>query len=319
MIEPTLINAALSLEHVLAPGGETVEHEIFKETGRVARHRYYHVYLPAGYTAKRKYPLLMVLHGCRQDHHDIQTITGFDAIADRVGAIVVYPYVTTYAGIRTENCWGWWLTRERQRGQGEVADLRQIAEDVSDTYSVDCNKRHICGLSSGAAMTVASLASYSDFWASGASVGGVPYGESANSVRSNPHVPVRRKSVSTLVRMLSRELVAPAPSLLVVQSDADTMVGPRLGANLRDTWVTVSGCRQQAAEICTDESRGFTWQFEQYLARGALQVGHILLEGLEHGWPGGLPGQYCFPDAPNISELIWTFFEQSGRKVARYS
>lgn len=316
MIEQTLISAALSLEHVLAPGGETVEHEIFKETGRVSRHRYYRVYLPKGYTSRRKYPLLMVLHGCRQDHEDIQSITGFDAIADRVKAIVVYPYVTTYSGVRTENCWGWWLTRERQRGQGEVADLRQIAEEVCSSYSVDNTRRHICGLSAGAAMSVASLAAYSDFWASGASVAGVPYGESANSVRVNPHVPVRRKSVSTLVRMLSRELVAPAPSLLVVQSDADKMVGPRLGANLRDSWVTVSGCRQQPSEVCIDESRGFAWQFEQYLARGALQVGHILLEGLEHGWPGGLPGQFCFPDAPNISELIWTFFDHSGNTEA---
>lgn len=317
MIEQTIVSAALSLEHVQAPGGDTIEHEIFRESGRVSRHRYYHVYLPEGYTAQRKYPLLMVLHGCRQDHQDIQSITGFDAIADRVGAIVVYPYVTTYAGMRTENCWGWWLSRERQRGKGEVSDLRQIAEDVCGNYSVDGARRHICGLSSGAAMSVASLAAYSDFWVSGASVAGVPYGESANSVQVNPHMPVRRKSVSTLVRMLSRELVAPAPSLLVVQSGEDRMVGPRLGANLRDTWVTVSGCRQQPSETCIDESRGFGWQFEQYLARGALQVGHILLDGLEHGWPGGLPGQFCYPDAPNISELIWTFFDHSGRNVAR--
>ena len=309
MIEQTRVSAALSLEHVLLPDGETIEHEIFRQSGRVSRHRHYRVYLPKGYTEKCKYPLLMVLHGCRQDHQDIQSITGFDAIADRVGAIVVYPYITTYAGVRTENCWGWWLTRERQRGQGEVADLRQIAEEVCSTYSVDSTRRHICGLSAGAAMSVASLAAYSDFWLSGASVAGVPYGESANSVQVNPHMPVRRKSVGTLVRMLSRELIAPAPSLLVVQSDADKMVGPSLGANLRDSWVTVSGCRQQPSEVCVDESRGFTWQFEQYLSRGALQVGHILLEGLEHGWPGGLPGKFCFPDAPNISELIWTFFD----------
>lgn len=311
MLTQSLVSASLEMEHVLAPCGRTFEHEIGKETGRVLRHRKYTVYLPKGYTPKRSYPLLMVLHGCSQDHLEIQAITGFDAIADRVGAIVVYPFITSYSGLRTENCWGWWLRHERQRGQGEVADLREIAEDVCAGYSVDVGRRHICGLSSGAAMSVACLAAYSDYWASGASVAGVPYGESANSVQVSRHMPVRCKSVSTLVRLLSRELIAPAPSLLVVQSKADKMVGPRLGSNLRDSWVTVSGCEQNPTQVFEDESRGFAWMFEQYPSRGALQVGHFLLEDLEHGWPGGLPGGFCFPDAPNISELIWTFFEQS--------
>ena len=311
MIKQKEIDSTLAMKHAQAVGGWNIDLEIFKESGRVSRHRQYRVYLPADYSEKKSYPLLMVLHGCRQDHLAIQAITGFDAIADREGAIVVYPFVTTYAGLRSQNCWGWWLSRQRQRGRGEVSDLQRIAEDVEATYSVDASRRHICGLSSGAGMTVASLAAYSDFWTSGASVAGVPFGESISAVRYNSHVPVRRKTVNTLVRMLSRELVTDAPPLLVVQSKSDELVGPRLGANLRDSWVKVSNCEQQASSELANVERGIEWTLQQYCTLTSVHVAHFLIDKLEHGWPGGLPGKFCFPDAPNVSELIWTFFDRT--------
>ena len=299
------------MEHAQTTGGKNIDLEIFKETGRVTRHRQYRVYVPADYSEDTSYPLIMVLHGCRQDHLAIQAITGFDAIADRVGAIVVYPFVSTYAGLRTQNCWGWWLSRQRQRGRGEVSDLKRIAEAVEAAYSVDSSRRHICGLSSGGGMTVASLAAYSDFWTSGASVAGVPFGESMRAVPVNPHMPARFKTVNTLVRMLSRELIADAPPLLIVQSNSDRMVEPKLGANLRDSWVKVSDCEQKVTCVQANVSRDVEWSMEQYCKQASVHVAHFLIDKLEHGWPGGLPGKFSFPDAPNVSELIWTFFDRA--------
>lgn len=311
MIRQNDLEAVLVRQHVKATGGQVVDHEILKQDGRVSRLRQYRVYLPKGYSENRQYPLIMLLHGCKQDHLSIQDISGFDAIADREGAIVVYPFVTTYSGMRNSNCWGWWLTRQRQRGRGEVSDLHRIAEDVSELYAVDETRRHICGLSSGAAMSVVSLASYSDFWTSGASIAGVPYGESSRSVKFVRQLPVVRKTVGTLVRLLKRELVAPAPPLLVIQSKADKTVGPKLGSNLRDSWLVASGCEEEPDSLFGDSTPTPSWRFEQYSAEGALQVGHFLLSNVPHGWPGGLPGDYSVPDAPNVSELIWMFFKQS--------
>ena len=308
MMDQDSVTTALSQTHAKAAQGTCVDHEILKEAGRVSRYRQYRVYLPAGYDESKQYPLIMVLHGCRQDHLAIQSITGFDAIADRVGAIVVYPFVTTYAGLRTQNCWGWWLVRQRQRGRGEVSDLRRIAQDVSDTYSVDIKRRHICGLSSGGAMSVACMATYADFWTSGASVAGVPYGESINAVKANAHTVVRRKTLNNLLRLLRRVLVADAPSLLVVQSTGDSMVGPKLGANLRDSWAQASGCGVNASAVFSDSTRDVSWELEQYNDGDKLRVAHLLMEDLEHGWPGGLQGRFSHPEGPNISELIWRFF-----------
>lgn len=319
MIRQKDLEVALERHHVKAKGGEVVDHEILKQDGRVSRQRQYRVYLPKGYSQKRQYPLIMVLHGCKQDHLCIQEISGFDAVADRVGAIIVYPFVTTYSGMRNSNCWGWWLTRQRQRGRGEVSDLHRIAEDVSELYSVDKTRRHICGLSSGAAMSVVSLASYSDFWTSGASIAGVPYGESSRSVKFIRQLPVVRKTVGTLVRLLKRELVAEAPPLLVIQSKADKTVGPKLGSNLRDSWLVASGCEEEPDSIFSESLSAPSWRLEQYSSEGALQAAYFLLSDVPHGWPGGLPGEYSVPEAPNVSELIWVFFEQTAARQSQSS
>lgn len=316
MITHSELTTALQRQSSAKASGKTLDLELVKQSGHVSRFRKYRVYLPKGYSAERSYPMLMVLHGCKQDHASIQAIAGFDAIADREQVIVVYPFVTTYSGLRNQNCWGWWLSRQIHRGRGEVSDLHRIAENVSNTYSVATNQRYVCGLSSGAAMSVVSLAAYSDFWTAGASVAGVPYGESSRSVRFVRHIPVRRKTVNALVRLLKRALVAPPPPLLVVQSEADNIVGPKLGANLRDSWLGASKCSAEANEIFEDSANDPTWQLTQYKDNDRLQVAHFLMSDQPHGWPGGLPGEYSLPDAPNVSELIWAFFAQHSKESA---
>ena len=311
MIREAALDAALTRSHMIESSGKQIEHEFIRRGSRSARRRQYRVYLPKNYSARRSYPMIMVLHGCLQDHTAIQQVAGFDAIADREGVIVVYPFVTAHSRMRTQYCWGWWLNQHRHRGRGEVLDLQRIAEQVCETYSVDTDRRHICGLSSGGAMSVTSLAAYSDFWTSGASVAGVPFGESSKSVRSSAHIGVRHKTLTTLTRVLRRELVAPAPPLLIVQGEADKTVDPQLGKNLRDSWVNVSDSdKEPSAQLCAVH-RGPKWHFEQYCTGDALRVAHLSIQDIGHGWPGGLPGDYCFPEAPNVSELIWTFFEQA--------
>jgi len=53
--------------------------------------RTFMVRLPKGYDAKQHYPVVMLLHGMNQDAEDMERLTGFDALADKEGVIVVYP------------------------------------------------------------------------------------------------------------------------------------------------------------------------------------------------------------------------------------
>ena len=114
-----------------------------------SRRREYVVHQPRGKTDKRARPLVVVLHGCRQDHRDIEQITGFNELADRHDFLVAYPNITSYSGLRDRNCWGWWFAREIRAGAGEVEDLGQIVEDIKRHYAVDERRIHVTGLSAG--------------------------------------------------------------------------------------------------------------------------------------------------------------------------
>lgn len=108
------------------------EHELTLPRGRHpgSRRRTFLVRTPVGHDGTRPAPLVMVLHGCLQDHRDIQSISNFDYVADRCGFVTVYPFVTSYRDRRLRHCWGWWRSSEIQPGRGEVQDLWEIVEQV---------------------------------------------------------------------------------------------------------------------------------------------------------------------------------------------
>ena len=45
--------------------------------------------------------------------------TGFATLAERDGFIVVYPFITSYDGMRSPNCWGFWFPQHIHEGAGE--------------------------------------------------------------------------------------------------------------------------------------------------------------------------------------------------------
>ncbi|MFT5896391.1 MAG: poly(hydroxyalkanoate) depolymerase family esterase [bacterium] len=285
-----------------------------------SRNKRFRVYLPANYDPGTPASMIMLLHGCHQTEEDIASITAMDLIADREHCIVVYPHVTSYLGMRTLNCWGWWQARHRRRGSGEVADLHRIATQVSQTYNIDPARWHICGLSSGAAMTVASLVAYSDVWTSGASVAGIAYGENARAVRFANHVPIKHKAMHELVSHMRRNLASnPPPPLLIVQSIEDRTVGPKCACDLRDAWIKSQGIiPSRETRAHNDQPYVDRWpsthQWDMSLYRrsdGGCALATFWLHHGTHGWFGGRQGAYSVTDAPNTAELIWWFFEQT--------
>ncbi|MCU0536900.1 MAG: PHB depolymerase family esterase, partial [Hydrococcus sp. Prado102] len=148
-----------------------------------SRSRQYIIHLPSGYRRDSEpIPLVMVLHGCKETHKTIRYDTKFNRLADREGFAVVYPFITSYNGLRNPNCWGFWFNEHIHEGRGEVQDLRSIIEEVRRDYFIDPNRIHIAGLSSGGGMTIAALVAHSELFASGSSTAGLPYSETAYSV-----------------------------------------------------------------------------------------------------------------------------------------
>lgn len=278
-----------------------------------SRSRHYVVHVPSGYDGSSPAPLVMVLHGCRQTHHDIQRIADFDALADRDGFLVVYPFVTSYTGMRNRNCWGWWFANEIHAGAGEVEDLWQIIREVRNAYNVDRRRIHVTGLSSGAGMAVALMVARSARIASGAAVAGVPYAERARAVGLVRQLKGHFRPVEAIVDEMKVEMgpgARPVP-ILIVHSHDDATVNIQAARNLRDSWAQcfdIDTVRRVA--VRRGQSGTTRWEHTRYRGpnrRTAIET--LFLEGPGHGWYGGRPGRFSYPAAPNAAAHLWEFFQ----------
>lgn len=299
-----------------APGRETrVTKRIFRRRAYAgSRSRRFELHVPQGYRSDTPVPLVMVLHGCRQNSSDIRKISNFDALADREGFIVVYPYVTSYGGMRIRNCWGWWLENEIRPGAGEVEDLWQIVEQIRGDFNVDDRRIHIAGLSSGGGMAVAAMVAHHDKFASGAAVAGVPYSETPKAVAYGAPSAVAFKPIETVVAAMRSVLgpdARPSPVFIVHSSD-DPVVGIQAARNLRDSWAACYGIDPtRPGSKRSGIAGGVSWVHARYRERrrrSAIET--MFIDGPGHGWYGGRPGRFSYPDAPDISALMWRFFKR---------
>jgi poly(hydroxyalkanoate) depolymerase family esterase len=254
----------------------------------------------------------MVLHGCRQTSGDIRRVSNFDRIADRERFVVVYPFVTSHSLMRIRNCWGWWLPGEIRPGAGEVEDLWQIVEQVRGEFCIDENRIHIAGLSSGGGMAVAAMVAHADRIASGAVVAGLPYSETAHAlplVSSPVFKPV--DAVVDAMRSVVGDQGRPGP-IFIVHSHGDRLVDIQAARNIRDSWARCHGIdTSRPASTRAGTTRGAGWVHETYREAGTrTAVETLFIEGRDHGWYGGKPGEFSYPDAPDVSALMWRFFKR---------
>ena len=292
--------------------GEAFEYTFSARAYPGSRKRRYRVHVPAACDDGKPRPLVMVLHGCNQDNRDIERITGFNTLADRHGFLVVYPFVTGYRGMRNRNCWGWWFDREIHAGAGEVEDLWQIIEEVGHNHAVDPARIHVTGLSSGAGMTVAMLVAHGDRIASGAPVAGLPYAEKADAVRHGLNREPRNRPVVAIVKAMRAEMGErdQAVPIQIVHSADDQTVDINSADILRDSWGHCFGIdTRQPGQVDSGVTAGTAWEHARYPADARNStIETIYLDGPGHGWYGGPPGKYSFPEAPDISHEIWQFF-----------
>ena len=311
-----LIGRGRRLLHVDRTDREAVESgRIFRKRAYPgSRTRRFELHLPHGYSDNSAMPLVVVLHGCRQNSADIRRISNFDAVADREGFIAVYPFVTGYAGIRMRNCWGWWLDSEIRPGAGEVEDLWQIIEQVREEVSVDERRIHIAGLSSGGAMAVAAMVVHRVRIASGAAVAGVPYSETPLAVSYGHQAGAAFKPTEDLVSAMKSVMGddgRPSP-IFIAHSREDPTVDIQAARNIRDSWAECFGIdTTRPGSESSGTTGGAPWVHAGYREpwrRSAIET--LFIEGHGHGWYGGSPGNFSYPAAPDVSDFMWRFFKR---------
>ena len=284
------------------------------------------VHLPPEYSKKKRYPVVLVLHGLGEDASFIARISHFNKTADQFGFIVVYPNsrdgrwtAAPDAGVRTIGGLG------RRRSilddinrppspsdvggdpLNEIPFFNDLLDQVEAEYSVDVSRIYATGYSDGAFMDFRLGCQMADRIAAIATVGAV--------------LP------ASLQESCSNWSWRAVPLLMMNGTD-DPMVPYRgrlsgsVGFNLlpaRESlkeWAKINSCGQkpERTTIAPKTPGGLETRVETYsdCKDGASAVLYSIEKG-GHTWPGGeqfIPVRFIGKTNDDIdaSELIWNFF-----------
>ena len=276
--------------------------------------RAYKLYVPRATTdAKRRRPLIVMLHGCTQSADDFAAGTRMNFAAEEHGCLVAYP--EQHAAANAQKCWNWFKPSEQQRGGGEPALIAGITRQIMREYDVDAARVYVAGLSAGGAAAAIMGETYPDLYAAV----GVHSGLACGAARDLPSAfaamsgngPVR---IGTRVSTRGAQVAEHDVPTIVFHGDRDTTVHPRNGA---EVVARAGGGVEVLSEARTPQHQR---QFTRSIRRDA--TGRSVLElweihGAGHAWSGGsASGSFTDPTGPDATREMLRFFLEHAQKPA---
>jgi polyhydroxybutyrate depolymerase len=296
-----LVAATLLLAPMLVPALARAD---VTETITVdGRARSYTLHVPPDTARDRA--LVLVLHGGGGSADSAATQTGFSAVADREGFVVVYPDGTDRPrqllnglgrrGFLTWNagaCCGFAMENRID----DVAFLRALVARLVRSHAIDPRRVYATGLSNGGMMAYRLACEASELLAAVAVVSGV--------VVAQPCTP--RAPVAVLHIHGSADQNVPLAGGVGARSLTRTPFPPV--AESIALWVRADGCTAQPRR--TELPRGVeSTEYGECRPGGAVTF--MLIAGGGHSWPGG-QRMLAVLDAPSTAfaatPLIWRFF-----------
>jgi poly(hydroxyalkanoate) depolymerase family esterase len=238
-------------------------------------------YVPAG--LKGPAPLVVVLHGCTQNAAVYDHGSGWSALADKHGFVLLFPEQQ-----RANNpllCFNWFSGNDTQRGMGEAASIRAMIDAMQKAHDVDPKRIFVTGLSAGGAMASVMLATYPEVFAAGAIIAGVAYGCASGVAEAFDCMGGRARSdakeLAAKVRRASPHK-GPWPRVQVWQGSADhTVVASNADAIVLQ-WAHLHGLGPKPNR--TDRVAGYPRQV--WLGAGGKPlIEQYTITGMAHGIP----------------------------------
>ena len=274
----------------------------------------YFLYVPPGLTTTDAVPLLVMLHGCRQDGATIAHGTRMNALADRQRFIVLYPEQSLRRN--PLRCWRWFVD-DSLNGGGEAALLADLVRHIVSRYPIDASRVYVAGISAGGAMAAILVYCYGRMFAACAIASGVMY-RGAESLRDAAAVMAHgsRAAPELVARAAAQNssgCVAFVPAL-VIHGEEDATVHPRNAGQIIEQQRAfahyaggVSDPLVESPELRLSGSLR-AYRQQDYLHHERILLRRIIVEGMGHAWSGG-DERYAFNDAagPDASRLVWDF------------
>ncbi|GAA1482801.1 PHB depolymerase family esterase [Gordonia sinesedis] len=255
--------------------------------GGVARS--YRVHVPAGYTGRTPYPLIVAYHGHAERSASFARYTGLSALP----AIVVYP-----DGLRgPDGMLSWQGAPYSSPKADDVAFTAAILRDLRASGCVDRGRTFAVGRSNGGGFAAMLACRLPGTFAAIGVVDAALYNRAPN-----------------------RCPAAPPTSVIAFHGTADRVIG--YGGGMRQgqrylpvmewlgSWVRANACLPAPLVVPVNRAVDrFDWALCGDLG---TQVTHYRIRGGGHVWPGG-SGQRGVSDSIAATSLIWRFFERHGR------
>ena len=258
--------------------------------------RRWKLWVPSGYNAARRYPLVVMLHGCTQDPDDLARGTRVTEHADREGVLVLLPEQPESAN--PKKCWNWYDPAHQRRDAGEPSLVAGMTREAARDWSVDAGRVYVAGISAGAAMASVVAVTYPDVFAAAALHSGIPFGAASNVMEGVGAMGKGAADTAKLARAAHAAMgthARPIP-VLVVQGADDPVVRLVNATQTRDAWLAMNALARgqtgssAAAPAKRSEATGGGLQFVTECFGGtgdACEVETLVVTGLGHAWSGG--------------------------------
>lgn len=272
--------------------------------------RDYKLFVPAACRGQAM-PLVLMLHGCKQNPDDFAVGTRMNALAERHGFLVAYPAQSVAAN--GSNCWNWFERAQQSREGAEPSILAGIVGDVAAAYSVKTDQVFVAGLSAGAAMAVVLGRTHPELFAGVAAHSGLPLGAAHDVPSAFAAMAGRVPFGAPRGAPAGLAATSPTPRTIVFHGDRDSTVKASNGAAI--TRQAVASFEAGAGPLRHATRQGFgsagrraavaSWIDED----GTALVEEWVVEGGSHAWFGGdIAGSYTDASGPDASAEIVRFF-----------
>ena len=271
-------------------------------------------------------PLVVLLHGCKQNAADFALGTGMNELAEDQKYLVLYPEQSSNAN--SMRCWNWFDAAHQSRDSGEPKVLAALIRKVIKTHGADPSRVYIAGLSAGGAMAAIMAGLYPEMFAAVGVHSGLPPG-AANDVISAFSAMRRGASKSKAAGDSANDdhdnnddndaFVMPT---IVFHGSADKTVNPDNGeqiteaalAALEGAGIQLTKAEQSEDSPGTSSGRRDTTRTIYRAEGGKPFVEHWAIGSGPHAWSGGdAAGSFTDPHGPSASQAMIDFFLQHRR------
>jgi poly(hydroxyalkanoate) depolymerase family esterase len=278
--------------------------------GRFVNHMSYALYLPPKNDFEPM-PLVVMLHGCKQNADEFAQGTRINLLADRYGFAVLYPEQSKHD--HAHRCWRWY-DDSGGGGGGEAASVVSLVNAIVEQHDLDSERVYLAGMSAGAGLAALLAVRYPHVFAAVGLHSGVVFGE-ANSAIGAMDV-MRRGSRSDPVTLIDAAVDVrdyPGMPAIIVHGELDSVVTAANAEQLTKQFLRLNGFIDAAGNRRAGEAREETHAdgvVTDYIKSGRRVVKTSIVRGLGHAWAGG-DDTVAFHSSkgPDSSAVMWEFFK----------